>query len=124
MQRSTTLPAFTTPAAARTLISSFDFRREQDEYGGTEAARKAGNYEVFVSPTFAYRGREYQVVLNGHWALAAAIADGVAPTVTEISSREDDSIGLLEDYDNPEAFLDAHWGGSDWHDAITGVAIF
>ncbi len=79
------------------------------------------DYDVFVSPVFTIDGETYRVILDGHHSLAAALADAVAPVITEYTATQHDAIGLLDD---PELFLRAVYMDGDYIDAITRTLVW
>lgn len=81
------------------------------------------DYDVLVSPEFEIDGEVFQVVLDGHHSLAAAIADGVEPELSIATSQQCDALGLLVN-GNVQAFLEAVYHGHDYRDAITGKFVF
>jgi hypothetical protein len=102
-----------------TLITS------QNYLDGTTVSAKlaAGDFGVSVSPIFALDGIEYQVVLDGHHSLAAALTAGVAPDITVLSSADHDAVAVLERGDI-EDFLAVVHMGADYRDAVTGADIW
>lgn len=86
------------------------------------AKQAASDYRVSVSPVFAIDGQEYRVVLNGHHALAAAIADGAAPVYVEMDMRSDDRIALIDS--SIEDFLAATYIDSAYYDIATGDQVW
>ena len=81
------------------------------------------DFTVQLSPAFEVNGEEFQVVVDGHHSLAAAIEAGVDAEFEIQTSRENDTIALLDD-GNVEDFLETHIIDSEYHDAFTGVAIW
>ena len=80
-----------------------------------------GDFEVFVSPAFEVDGEVYQVLLDGHHSLAAAVEAGRDPIIIERNEAEDDRVALI---DNPEDFLAACWMDGEYVNAITKAAIW
>lgn len=97
------------------LISSQ--RHRDDEIIAEKRANK--DYGVSVSPAFDLFGEQVQVILDGHHSYDAAILDGVAPMICELSARDDDKIELLNKGDI-EGFLEATYIDSDLYDVATG----
>jgi len=83
----------------------------------------AGDYSIVVSPTFSVAGHEYEVVLDGHHSLAAALADGVEPVAAVATATVHDAVALL-DRGEVEAFLAAVHMGDDYYDVATGKLVF
>ena len=69
----------------------------QSYLDGVTVARKrrTSDYNVLLSPKFYVDGIGYQIVMDGHHALAAAKLDGVAPRFS-IASKDDRLVGLIE----------------------------
>ena len=97
----------------------------QDHLDETIVAEKqaACDYDVLVSPEFVIDGETFQVVIDGHHSLAAAIADAVQPEILIATKQDCDAIALL-DSGNAQAFLEAVYHGHDYRDAITGEFIW
>ena len=101
------------------LITSQDYL-DQDIVAEKQAAR---DYVVLVSTEFEIDGETYQVVLDGHHSLAAALADGVEPELEVASSQDHDAVNLIDNGEIDE-FLEAVYHGSDYRCAITGKFVF
>lgn len=83
----------------------------------------AGDFEVQVSPKFEIGGETFQVIMDGHHSLAAALEAGVEPIIIEQDATENDCIALLDD-NNVEAFLEACWMDGEYQYAISGKAVW
>lgn len=101
-----------------TYISSQSFRND------SIVQEKIDNqdFEVFVSPEFVVDGETFAVVLDGHHSHQAAIEAGVEPEYIEQDDRDNDNIALLEH--GVDAFLEAVFDDTDWHDINTGRSAF
>lgn len=84
-----------------------------------EAKRESKNYTV-TTYDLTVNGVDYEVVINGHHALAAALADGVEPQYVaaprEIASGFDYVIELV----GVETWLEQNFCDSSWYNPITG----
>lgn len=84
-----------------------------------EAKVAASDFAVFVSPEFEVDGEIFQVVLDGHHSLAAAIEAGATPEINVMDATSHDAVAILDNGDI-EGFLAAvHMGDGDYIDAIT-----
>ena len=102
-----------------TLISAQKFR-SQDIVAAKLAAR---DFVVAVSPAFTVDGfGEFVVILDGHHSLEAALEAGVEPEFVEQTTRENDTVALIES--DMEAFLAANWIDCDYYDVATGQDAF
>jgi len=99
------------------IITSQDFI--DDEIVAAKIADS--DFEVFVSPAFEFDGSTFRVLLDGHHSLAAAIAAGVEPTISERDAAEDDRVALIE---NADDFLAACWMDGEYRFAATGRAVW
>lgn len=102
-----------------TLITSQRYLDQET----VESKMGAEDYDVTVSPVFVIDGADYQIIIDGHHSLAAAIADGVAPALKVANSSNFDAIGIL-DAGDVEGFLAASWMGDDWFEFATGQLVF
>lgn len=78
----------------------------------------ASDFSVLLSPIFLIDGEEFQIVLDGHHSLAAAIAAGVDADYDVATSSDHDAVGLLE-AGNVEDFLASTHMGDEFINAIT-----
>lgn len=101
------------------VITSQDYLSDEI----VDAKRAAGDYAIVVSPEFSFEGATYRVLLDGHHSLAAALADGIEPDVTEATVSTDDKIGLLND-GKIDDFLEVTWMGADYRYALTGKFVW
>ncbi len=83
---------------------------------------EAEDYEVMLSPAFEIDGESYQVVLDGHHSLAAAIKASVAPEFWEADASDHDAIGLIES--NPDDFLMTVHMGDDYYNIEDGRCVW
>jgi hypothetical protein len=83
----------------------------------------AEDFEVAVSPEFEIGGQTFRLVLDGHHSLAAAIEAGVEPEIVELTAREHDAIGWLENGD-VETFLDATHMDGEYIYAVSGAVVW
>jgi hypothetical protein len=81
------------------------------------------DYAVQVSPEIEYEGETFRVVLDDLNSLAAALDQGVAPELIELTGREHDAICLLDSGDIP-AFFAAVQDGGEWHYALTDKPVW
>jgi len=65
-------------------------------------------------------GVEYQIVIDGHHSLVAAIADGVEPIYRTATSTECDREGI----EDAQEYLLAHWVDSNYYDVQTGIDVW
>ena len=100
------------------LISSQRFL--DDEI--VQSKRDAKDYTVTISPEFEIDGTAYQVIIDGHHALAAAAEDGVDPNYIVAGKCDDDRIALLDT--SIDDYMEANWIDADWYDISTGRIIF
>lgn len=84
--------------------------------------RLAADYTVRLSPAFAVAGIEVQVIVDGHHAFAAALADGASPEFVTVDARADDRVALLAV--SVDDFLEACFVDADWYDVATGKPAF
>lgn len=85
-----------------------------------ETKRAAKDYDVTLGKVITVDGVDYQVVIDGHHSLAAAIADGVAPEHHVATVTECDREGIQD----VEEYLEAHWVDSDYYDIETGSSVW
>jgi hypothetical protein len=85
--------------------------------------RAAKDYECLVSPEFDIDGETYQVLLDGHHSLAAAIADGVEPELIVATAQQHDAVTMLLE-GRVEEFLQAVHHGHDYRDARSGKYVW
>lgn len=97
------------------IISS---QRHRDEDVIAEK-RLMQDYGVSVSPAFELFGEKVCPLLDGHHSWEAAILDGIEPLVCELSTSDDDRIGLLK-AGKIEDFLTVTYIDSDLYDVRTG----
>ena len=97
------------------IISSQRYRNPEI----VEAKRQSGDYEVSLV-SIEIDGVEYDVVVDGHHSLSAAITDGVEPDWTYVGGE------LQAEADNMSAedFLAAHYNDSDYYDVATGNSVW
>jgi hypothetical protein len=88
-----------------------------------QAKREAKDYKVQVSPEFEFEGETMRVILDGNHSLAAARLDGVEPEWEEQDSRDNDTIGLLEQ-GNIDDFLATHQNDTEYYDVRTGNGVW
>ena len=83
--------------------------------------REVQDYDVTISPEFEYEGESYQIVVDGHHSLSAALLDGVEPVFTIATPKEDNAIGA-----SPEDYLEIHrnHGDGDYYDISTGKYVW
>ena len=77
------------------------------------------DYAVTLSPAFSVDGETYQVVMDGHHSLAAALADGVDPEYAVADASDSDRVALLVAGEIDD-FLEICRMDSDWYDISTG----
>jgi hypothetical protein len=82
------------------------------------------DYEVMLSPEFIIDGEKYQVILDGHHSLAAAISNGVDPEYWTADASDHDAIMILDDCEDPDEFLMAVHMGNDYYNVETGVDVW
>jgi len=101
-----------------TLISSQEYRNEDI------ISEKIENrdFVVLVSPVFEVEGEEFQVVLDGHHSLSAAIKAGEAPDFEIADESDHDAVALI--WHDIDLFLEHVHMGDDYHNAITGQYVF
>lgn len=76
------------------------------------------DFKVSLSPEFELEGQKYQVVLDGHHSLKAAIQSGAEPELETAAESENDNIAILNSGDI-EGFLEAVHIDSDYYDTKT-----
>lgn len=83
------------------------------------SAKRAENDYIVSCVSLVVSGIEMDYIIDGHHALAAAIADGVAPEIVypEWAQREADASGHA-------AYLDAHVNDSNLYNVADGRDIF
>lgn len=81
------------------------------------------DFVVFLSPVFAVEGEEYQVVVDGHHSYEAAKLAGVEPEYIVQTTRENDTIAMLEN-GAVEDFLVTHRIDSDYRYLETGEYVW
>lgn len=81
------------------------------------------DFGVTLSPPFNLDGDSYQVILDGHHSLAAALASGVEPEFIIADETDVDSLSLLREGEI-EDFLEVNWMDSDYYDIATGRTIW
>lgn len=83
----------------------------------------AQDFVVHVSPAFEVDGDIYQVVLDGHHSLAAALESGVSPVYHEMGRQEHDAVGLIAKGEVDD-FLAVTRIDSDYYSVETGVDVW
>lgn len=83
----------------------------------------SGDFTVKLSPLFTIDGDAFQVIEDGHHALAAAKRAGVEPNFIVQSILENDRIGLLM-AGKTDDFLKASHVDSAWYDINSGREIW
>lgn len=83
-----------------------------------DAKRADADYAVVLSPIFEIDGEEFQVILDGHHSLAAALEDGVDAEFKIATVSDHDAVALIE-AGQIDDFLNATHMGDDFIDAIT-----
>lgn len=101
------------------IITSQDYLNEEI----IEAKRAAQDYSIQVSPEFEIDGVSYRVLLDGHHSLAAALEDGAELDVEEMTARDHDAIGLLNN-GNIEDFLAATHNGFEFIFAVSHKSVW
>lgn len=101
------------------IISSQRYRNEEI----IEEKRMNQDYVVSVSPVFIFHEEAYQVILDGHHALEAALLDNVNPEYSILSVCECDAIQLLVD-NKIEEFLEFIFIDSSYYDISSGTEIW
>ena len=84
-----------------------------------EAKRQAGDYEVSLV-SIEIDGVEYDVVVDGHHSMSAAIADGVEPDWTYVGGE----LQAEADYLGAEDYLASKSGDDEWYDVRTGALVW
>lgn len=82
------------------------------------------DYLVSLSPVITVDGDDYQVVMDGHHSLRAAMLAGVTPTYKELTKQDADTINLICGDDVEDAFLMATHMGDDYYNVVTGKNIW
>ena len=85
-----------------------------------EIKRADRDYVVTLGKVIEVDGVEYQIVIDGHHSLAAAITDGVEPIYRTATSTECDREGIEDVHE----YLLAHWVDSNYYDVQTGIEIW
>lgn len=101
------------------MITKISSQRHLDEEI-VEAKRAAKDFDVTLGKVIAVDGVEYQVVIDGHHSLAAAIADGAEPEYHVATVTECDREGIQD----VEEYLEAHWVDSDYYNIDTGSSVW
>ncbi len=83
----------------------------------------AQDFEVLVSPEFAYDGQTIRVVLDGHHSLAAAKLAGVSPEYVTADATANDKVALLA-RGEVDDFLEASWVDGDYYNVETMEAVW
>ncbi len=82
------------------------------------------DYIVSLSPVITVEGQDYQVVMDGHHSLRAAMLAGATPVYKEFTVQDADTINLICGDGVEGAFLMATHMGDDYYDPFTGITIW
>ena len=104
-----------------TIINSRRYLDPEPEIVADKIANE--DFTAQVSPVFEVDGDKYRVVLDGDYSIAAAREAGAPIEWEEQTSRENDTIAMLE-RGEIEDFRTVNYGDSEYYDIATGKGVW